>query len=65
MVRQRESGRWGWGEENGKRERWRGWRMVRERGAWKDMGGGGGGVQKNGDHKMVRWEGGLKKNLIS
>ena len=34
--------------------------MVRERGAWKEMGGGG--VQKNGDPKMVRWEG-VKKEL--
>ena len=29
--------------------------------------GGGGGVEKNGDPKMVRWVGGggVKKNLIS
>ena len=41
------------GRENGMR----GWRGRR----WR----GGGGVEKNGDHKMVRLGGGVKKNLIS
>ena len=42
------------GRENGKRKR----------GMEGDGGGGGEGLEKNGDPKMVRWEGG-KKNLIS